>query len=139
DAAGAVLSGRQPEVQPMPLDALLGSIDPGDYIAINAFLARNDANGARLDAVRERLAVRHRVAVTVGFGPRFLNSTGQLHHGGPPIGAFIEVVDDYGDDIAIPGKPYSFGELLQAQALGDLAALLGRGRRAARLTLEELD
>jgi hypothetical protein len=62
-----------------------------------------------------------------------------LHKGGPASGAFIEVVDEIKHDIAIPGRSYTFGELLQAQALGDLAALLGRGRRVARVTLEELE
>jgi glucose-6-phosphate isomerase len=139
DAAGVVLGGHQPEVAPLALDALLHTIDPGDYIAINAFIPRNTANTERLDAVRETLSARLKVAVTVGFGPRFLHSTGQLHKGGPPNGAFIEVVDAIHDDIGIPGKPYTFGDLLRAQALGDLAALLGRGRRAARVTLEELE
>jgi hypothetical protein len=79
------------------------------------------------------------VAVTAGFGPRFLHSTGQLHKGGPASGAFIEVVDDIRQDIPIPGRPYTFGQLLEAQALGDLAALLGRGRRAARVSIDELE
>src|SRR5699024_926687 len=139
DAAGVILGGRTPDVSPMPLADLLHTIEPGDYIAINAFIPRNAANEARLAAVRRDLEARHRVAVTTGFGPRFLHSTGQLHKGGPASGAFIEVVDDIGEDIAIPGRPYSFGELLRAQALGDLAAILGRGRRAARVTLAKLE
>jgi transaldolase / glucose-6-phosphate isomerase len=139
DAAGVILSGRPPEVAPMPLAALLGAIEPGDYIAVNAFISRNAENEARLGVVRDRLALRHKVAVTAGFGPRFLHSTGQLHKGGPASGAFIEVVDEFGEDIAIPGRPYTFGELFRAQALGDLAALLGRGRRAAQVTIEELE
>lgn len=139
DAASIVLSGRQPEIAPMPLEAVLNSLEPGDYLAINAFVPRDAVNERRLDAIRQRLAVRHRVAVTVGFGPRFLHSTGQLHKGGPPTGAFIQVTDDFGEDIPVPGKPYTFGELLRAQALGDLAALVGRGRRATRVTLDELE
>lgn len=139
DAAGIVLAGGVPDVAPMGLAALLGSIEPGDYIAINAFVARNERNSERLARVRAALRRRGPAAVTVGFGPRFLHSTGQLHKGGPESGAFIEVVDEVGEDIAIPGRPYTFGQLLDAQALGDLAALLGRGRRASRVTLEEIE
>ena len=139
DAAGIILGGGSPDVTPMRLRAVLDSIEPGDYVAINAFICRNTENGNRLAAVRAALAERHHVAMTVGFGPRFLHSTGQFHKGGPPSGAFIEVVDEFSEDIAIPGRRYTFGELLRAQALGDLAALLGRGRRACRVTLEELE
>lgn len=139
DAAGIILGGGVPDVMPISLHDLLGTIEPGDYIAINAFISRNETNDARLEAVRTALAARHSVAVTVGYGPRFLHSTGQLHKGGPPSGAFIEVIDDIAEDIAIPGRPYTFGKLLQAQALGDLAALLGRDRRACRVRIEDLE
>jgi hypothetical protein len=88
-----------------------------------------------------RLSIRdrHRVATTVGFGPRFLHSTGQLHKGGPPTGAFIQVVEERRDvDLPIPGAPYTFGALIDAQALGDLRSLRQRGRRVARVTLDRL-
>ncbi len=81
---------------------------------------------------------KFRVATTVGYGPRFLHSTGQLHKGGPDTGVFIQVVDDDEIDLDIPGKPYTFGALMRAQALGDLASLRAHGRRAARVTLEQL-
>jgi hypothetical protein len=90
----------------------------------------------------DRLALRnaHRAATTVGFGPRFLHSTGQLHKGGPPTGVFLQVTDEGRDiDLPIPGKPYTFGTLIDAQALGDLQALRARRRRVARVTFEELE
>ena len=122
------------------LAEVLGSIEPGDYIAINAFISRNKEHAERLQAIRLTLRDRYRVACSVGFGPRFLHSTGQLHKGGPAVGAFIEVLnEDAGDDLQIPGRSYTFRELLDAQALGDLAALLGRGRRACRVTLTGLE
>jgi hypothetical protein len=79
------------------------------------------------------------VATTVGFGPRFLHSTGQLHKGGPNTGVFIQVVDATRDvDREIPGASYTFGGLIDAQAAGDLRSLRARGRRVARTTLERL-
>ena len=76
--------------------------------------------------------------VTVGLGPRYLHSTGQLHKGGPNTGLFLQVVDDPGEELAIPDKPFGFRRLLAAQAEGDLASLRERGRRVARVRLEEV-
>ena len=76
--------------------------------------------------------------VTTGLGPRYLHSTGQLHKGGPNTGLFVQVVDETGDEIPIPGRDFGFGRLMRAQAAGDLAALEERGRRAVRVRLEEL-
>jgi transposase InsO family protein len=82
----------------------------------------------------------HRVATTVGFGPRYLHSTGQLHKGGPDSGVFIQVVDDARrTDIAIPARRYTFGQLLDAQALGDLSTLRHHGRRVARIALSRVE
>ena len=79
------------------------------------------------------------MATTTGFGPRFLHSTGQLHKGGANNGVFIQVVDaERSFDLPIPGQSFSFGTLIDAQALGDLRSLRGRGRRVARVTLEQL-
>jgi hypothetical protein len=93
-----------------------------------------------LERVRVAIRDRYRVATTVGLGPRFLHSTGQLHKGGPPTGVFVQVLDSGSpdDDVDIPGAPYSFGTLLQAQAAGDLATLRERGLRAARVSLADL-
>ena len=85
--------------------------------------------------LRDRL----RLATTVGFGPRFLHSTGQLHKGGPNTGLFVQVVDEPAEDVEIPGKPYTFGTLIKAQAAGDLLALRDRDRRVVRVSLYQLE
>ena len=77
--------------------------------------------------------------MTVGFGPRFLHSTGQLHKGGAANGVFIQVVGEDREDLAIPGAPYTFGQLKQAQALGDLDSLRALGRRVARIAPGDLE
>ena len=87
----------------------------------------------RLERVRLRLRDRLAVATTVGYGPRFLHSTGQLHKGGPPVGHFLQITERPAQDIAIPGKPFTFGQLEAAQAQGDLLALRKLGRPALRL------
>jgi hypothetical protein len=121
------------------LGALLEAVRPGDYLAIQAYLPRTPDNASRLQAARMKLRDRLRVATTLGFGPRFLHSTGQLHKGGPPTGIFIQVVDEPSLDLPIPGKPYTFRRLLDAQAAGDLQALRARGRRVARVRLSDLE
>jgi glucose-6-phosphate isomerase len=128
--------------EPDPGDAagLLQGVAPDDYIAIQAYLDRTPETAAALQLDRLALRDRHRVATTVGFGPRFLHSTGQLHKGGPTSGVFLQVTDAGRDvDLPIPGKPYTFGTLFDAQALGDLQALRARRRRVARITFEELE
>ena len=77
------------------------------------------------------------VATTVGFGPRFLHSTGQLHKGGPDTGVFLQITAEPRENVAIPGKPWGFGEVVAAQAAGDLAALRSRGRRALSVHLPQ--
>jgi transaldolase/glucose-6-phosphate isomerase len=120
-------------------EELLASLRPGDYVAIQAYLAPAPDLTEELRRMRLSIRDRHRVATTVGFGPRFLHSTGQLHKGGPPTGAFIQVVEERRDvDLPIPGAPYTFGALIDAQALGDLRSLRQRGRRVARVTLDRL-
>jgi hypothetical protein len=75
--------------------------------------------------------------VTHGFGPRYLHSTGQLHKGGPATGLYLQVVDDTGEELAIPDQPFGFGQLIRAQAAGDFESLKERGRRVARIHIEE--
>ena len=107
---------------------------PGDYLAIMAYLPPTPENDRRLAAIRLRLRDRLKVATTLGYGPRFLHSTGQLHKGGPPSGT---LPSDHRagrtNDLPIPGEPFGFGELEAAQAEGDLLALRGRGRPAIRI------
>jgi hypothetical protein len=85
-----------------------------------------------------RLRSRTGLVVTHGYGPRYLHSTGQLHKGGANIGLFLQVVDDVGEELPIPGKPFGFGRLIEAQAAGDYASLKERGRRVARVHVEEI-
>ncbi len=88
-----------------------------------------------LNRIRLRVRDARRIATTVGFGPRFLHSTGQLHKGGPGTGVFLQITASESTDVPIPGRPYTFGQVLAAQAAGDLAALQSRGRRALRVHL----
>jgi glucose-6-phosphate isomerase len=139
DATARILAGQAVGTSSEPLAAVLATVRPGDYLAILACLDRNAANEARLAAVRRELCDRYRVATTVGFGPRYLHSTGQLHKGGANNGVFLQVVEPPGLDLAIPGERYTFGELFRAQADGDLASLKAHGRRVARVTLAEME
>ena len=121
------------------LDAALASVRPGDYLAIQAYLDGTNEIEDELQRIRTALRDRYRVATTLGFGPRFLHSTGQLHKGGPNTGVFIQVVNGEREvDVPIPGQAYTFGTLIDAQAAGDLRALRAGGRRVARVTLENL-
>ena len=118
---------------------LLGTARAGrDYVAILAYLPPDAAIAERLQGVRERIRDVTGAATTLGFGPRFLHSTGQLHKGGPDSGVFLQVTADAAKDLPIPGWSESFGTLIAAQALGDLASLQKRGRRALRLHLGDV-
>ena len=113
--------------------AHLSRIQSGDYFAINAYVERTDAVHHIFERIRTRVREVKQVATTVGYGPRFLHSTGQLHKGGPNSGVFIQVTCDDQEDLSIPGEPYSFGVLKSAQALGDMQSLTSRQRRAIRV------
>ncbi|MGD0230140.1 MAG: glucose-6-phosphate isomerase [Syntrophorhabdales bacterium] len=115
--------------------AFLSKGRPGDYISLQAYLAEETSTDALLRAIRLRLRDDLRLATTVGYGPRFLHSTGQFHKGGPNTGLFIQLTGRDGVDISIPGKPYTFGIFKRAQALGDLDALGKHGRRVMRIDL----
>ncbi|HYR46960.1 MAG TPA: transaldolase, partial [Thermoanaerobaculia bacterium] len=128
-------SRRSTVIDQNALRALLDSLKPGDYFAITAYVAPTAANEKALTRIRLRVRDTVRVATTLGFGPRFLHSTGQLHKGGPPTGVFLQVTAEPAASVPIPGKPYGFGEVVAAQAAGDLAALLSRKRRALRVHL----
>ena len=139
DATAKILAGAKANETTDSLADVLAKVGPGDYIAITAYLPRNGGTIAALDRVRLRLRDRHNVATTVGFGPRFLHSTGQLHKGGANNGVFLQVVGESSVDLAIPGQAFTFGELKAAQALGDLASLKAHGRRVACVTMAELE
>ena len=119
---------------------LLAGVEGGrDYVAILAYLPPDRDVEARLQRVRARIRDATGAATTLGFGPRFLHSTGQLHKGGPDTGVFLQLTADPSRDLPIPGWEESFGTLIAAQALGDLASLQRRGRRALRLHFNDLD
>ena len=97
-----------------------------------AYVEQTSETDAALASLRQRVMEKHRITTTVGYGPRFLHSTGQLHKGGPATGLFLQITTDYKVDIAVPGVDYSFGTLANAQSLGDIQTLQSLGRRAAR-------
>jgi len=113
----------------------VASVRPGDYVAIQAYLAPASETTAALDKLRRHILERLNVATTFGYGPRFLHSTGQLHKGGPNSGLFLQIVDTPRADLPVPGAGYTFGELIRAQALGDYRALRQKGRRVLRVDL----
>jgi len=117
------------------LEELLSTLAPGDYFAINAFVAMNRENDLALQALRHRVRDDERVATTLGYGPRYLHSTGQLHKGGPNRGVFLHITSDDAKDVAIPGQRYTFGQMKAFQAAGDFEVLRARGRRGLHVHL----
>lgn len=108
-----------------------------DYVALLAFVDRNEENCRLLAAIRERMSIALNVPVLRGFGPRYLHSIGQLHKGGPPAGMFLMITAEHPEDVPIPGARYTFGQLQMAQALGDLESLQKREKPVLRLHLTE--
>ncbi len=137
DRTNEVLAAGEPDLEPRgSLDELLAQAEAGrDYVCIQAFVdpAREDELAPLVDRAHQTGCV-----VTHGLGPRYLHSTGQLHKGGPDTGLFVQVVDETGAELPIPGREFGFGRLIRSQAAGDFAALEERGRRVIRLRLEEL-
>ncbi len=117
------------------LQAHFARIGGGDYLAILAYLSRDEGNAARLQPWRLALRDRRHVATCLEFGPRFLHSTGQAYKGGPDSGVFLQITSDDAEDLPIPGHRASFGVVKAAQARGDFDVLVERGRRALRVHL----
>ena len=117
------------------LRAHLGSLHPGDYFGLLAYIQMNAEHEAALQSMRVRIRDSKRVATCLGFGPRFLHSTGQAYKGGPNSGVFLQITADDAHDLPVPEQSYTFGVVKAAQARGDLAVLLERGRRALRVHL----
>jgi hypothetical protein len=113
----------------------LKSARRGDYVALTAYFERTPRREKLLRELQSAIRDRFQVAATVGYGPRFLHSTGQLHKGGASNGVFVQFMATDSVDAPVPGEPYSFSVLKQAQALGDFQALLAHGRRALRVDL----
>ncbi|MGA3305481.1 MAG: bifunctional transaldolase/phosoglucose isomerase [Stellaceae bacterium] len=111
----------------------------GDYVALLAYIERNESHTQALTTMRTRIRNRTHAATCLGFGPRFQHSTGQAYKGGPNSGVFLQVTCDDQADIDVPGHSYSFGVVKAAQARGDLEVLVERGRRALRVHLKDVD
>ncbi|HEX9741885.1 MAG TPA: glucose-6-phosphate isomerase [Nitrospiraceae bacterium] len=115
------------------VDMLLSQAGPGRYLAILAYLTPSAQSDAAIKVLRKTLLTKHHLTTTAGYGPRYLHSTGQLHKGGPNSGLFLQLIEDMKPDVAIPGQPYSFGLLAQAQAVGDYQSLQARHRAVVRV------
>jgi transaldolase / glucose-6-phosphate isomerase len=113
----------------------LGTLRSGDYCALLAYVERNDEHRDALQDIRVLIRDRTRVATCLGFGPRFLHSTGQVYKGGPNTGVFLQITCDDPADLPVPGQKYTFGVVKAAQARGDFAVLAERGRRVLRIHL----
>lgn len=145
DMTDSVLEGRR-KMGSLPqggastsLPELLAGAVQGNYLAAMAYLRQTPEADAALNHLRRRIVEQYRIPVTLGYGPRFLHSTGQMHKGGPDTGLFLQITTTYTHDLDIPGEAFSFGVLAQAQALGDSIALQAMGRRVARVHLDTVD
>jgi transaldolase/glucose-6-phosphate isomerase len=132
------LSDDEPPPDADALAALLDQLRAGDYFAILAFIEMNAAHRNALDSIRGLVRDRRKVATTVGFGPRYLHSTGQAHKGGPNSGVFLVITCGDADDLPVPGQRYSFGTIKRLQARGDFEVLASRGRRVLRVHLKDV-
>jgi transaldolase/glucose-6-phosphate isomerase len=121
------------------LKAHLNRLGAGDYFALLAYVEMNDPHERTLQAIRQGIRDSKRVATCLGFGPRFLHSTGQAYKGGPNTGVFLQVTCDNAADLPVPGQKYTFGIVKAAQARGDFQVLVERGRRALRIHLKDVE
>lgn len=119
------------------LRAHLAQLKPNDYFAVLGFIQRDREHEKTMQELRHAVRNKKRVATCLGFGPRFLHSTGQDYKGGPNTGVFLQITADHAEDLEIPGQKYTFGIVIDAQAAGDLSVLQQRGRRALRAHLGE--
>jgi transaldolase/glucose-6-phosphate isomerase len=117
------------------LQAHLNRVGAGDYFALLAYIQMSVAHESKLQEIRHALRDKKRAATCLGFGPRFLHSTGQAYKGGPNTGVFLQVTCDDAADLTVPGQKYTFGIVKAAQARGDFQVLAERGRRALRAHL----
>jgi transaldolase/glucose-6-phosphate isomerase len=140
DKTNEVLAtGDEPELASEgSIEELLAQRREGDYACVQAFIEPTTENDRRIEDLVTRLRRESGLVVTHGYGPRYQHSTGQLHKGGPNTGLFLQVIDDEGDELPIPGKRFGFRRLIRAQAAGDLETLKERGRRVARIRVEEI-
>jgi transaldolase/glucose-6-phosphate isomerase len=141
DKTNEVLAtGEEPSLEPeSSIEELLGQAQEGDYVCVQAFVHPTEENDLKIADLVARLRRESGLVVTHGYGPRYMHSTGQLHKGGPNTGLFLQVIDDPGEELPIPDKPFGFRRLIRAQAAGDFQTLQERGRRVARIHIEEAD
>ena len=133
------LADDEPVLDETGVRALLDQLHEGDYFALLAFIEMNRAHQDALAAIRAAVRDRRKVATTVGFGPRYLHSTGQAHKGGPNSGVFLVITCDEPEDLPVPGQRYSFGTIKRLQARGDFEVLASRGRRVVRVHLKNVE
>jgi transaldolase/glucose-6-phosphate isomerase len=131
------LSLRGANTLAQTMKAHLNRLENGDYFAVLAFLPPTDTSKNALQELRLCVRDNKHVATCLEFGPRYLHSTGQAYKGGPDSGVFVEITCDHPDGLAIPGRKANFAMVEKAQALGDLAVLNERGRRALRVHLQD--
>jgi transaldolase/glucose-6-phosphate isomerase len=136
EGSGSAVSIADTEALVEALSAWQGAIRQGDYIAIQAFIAGGDSADRALRSLQATLGGETGCAVSRGYGPRYLHSTGQLHKGGSNTGVFLQLCDRPSHELSVPGEDYSFGTLVSAQADGDAAALRQAGRRLLRVSLQ---
>jgi transaldolase/glucose-6-phosphate isomerase len=139
DKTNEVLAAGDVELEPEgSWESLAAEASPPAYVCLQAFVDPTPENEARILDLVARFHEVCEAVVTWGFGPRYLHSTGQLHKGGPNTGLFLQIVEDYGDEVKIPDRPFGFARLIRAQAAGDFESLRERGRRVARVNMENL-
>ncbi|HZX11539.1 MAG TPA: hypothetical protein VFG01_11395, partial [Acidobacteriota bacterium] len=114
----------------------LSGVKKGDYAAVQVYLAPSEKVKQKIQKIRKEIQKKCGIATTMGYGPRFLHSTGQLHKGGPDKGIFLQIVDSPQTDIKVPGKDYSFSSIIKAQSVGDFQALQQKNRRILRIDLK---
>ncbi len=131
-------TGRLPQTSSAASVAeLLAEVEEGSYFAIMAYIRQTAEVDEAFLGLRRKIIQQYCIATTLGYGPRFLHSTGQLHKGGPDKGLFLQLTTEYKKDLPIPGKPYTFGIVVNAQATGDFQALCASGRRVASVHLKQ--
>ncbi len=134
------LSGNLPTIDiDTSLADLINNANPGDYLVILAYINQSSETDRVFSEFREYITKKYNLATTLGYGPRYLHSTGQLHKGGPDKGVFLFITSDRDSDIPVPDMPYTFGTLADAQALGDMQVLQSMGKRVSRLRLSKPD
>jgi transaldolase/glucose-6-phosphate isomerase len=138
DNTSRVLKEGAQDLDAGNLDELLSGLGSPRYVAILGYLPYSAETDEAVARFRARLIEQHGVATTFGYGPRYLHSTGQFHKGGPSVGAFVELVDDPAGDLPVPGEPYTFAQLIRAQADGDLQTLRSHDLDAVRTGKETL-